>query len=112
MSNFVVPQRQGLANTDQAGAADLAAVQNQNGQMNIAPLDAYSGPTAMSSTSNPPQAPNVAQTAFVADQPPKPLPKVGEHRCCELLSLHLVSPITMIGVELGDRLGHNVAFSS
>jgi len=111
-SNYVVPQ-QGLANNDRAEAADLAAVQNQNSQVNIAPLDAYSGPTTMSSTSDSSQAPNGAQAALVVGQPPKPLPKVGEHRCCKS-SHHFIwcPPITMIGTELDDRLGDNVTLSS
>jgi len=85
-SNFVVPPQRGFANSDQAETTDLAAVQNQNNKMqvNMASLDAYAASTTMSSTSDP-QAPNGSQTAFVADQPPKPLPKVGETRCCKLL---------------------------
>jgi hypothetical protein len=85
-SNFVVSPQRGFANSEQAEAADLAAAQNQNSKMqvNIASLDAYSASTPLPSTSDP-QAPNGAQAAFVADQPPNPLPKIGETRCCKSL---------------------------
>ena len=83
-SNFAVPPQRGFTNSEQADTTAIATVQNQNSKMqvNMTSLDTYSTPTAMSSASDP-QAPNGAQSAFVADQPPKPLPKVGETRCCK-----------------------------
>lgn len=84
--NFAAPIPHGYANGGGTGdPADLASVDSK-AHMNLAPsLNNYPAEAAMSST----PGHQALNGSILADQPPKPLPKIGETRCCKstLLSI-------------------------
>ena len=87
-SSFVVPPQGGFANGEQAETAELDSPEKQNVKMHtaVASWDSYAAPTTSMTSAVNSQGVNGAQS-LAADDPPKPLPKIGETRCCKSVSL-------------------------
>lgn len=84
-SSYVVPPQQG-SKSEQVDAAELASTQDQNIKTHtaIAAWDSYAAPPFMSPSVNP-QGTNGDQSSLANDSTSKPLPKIGETRCCKSL---------------------------